>query len=261
MNKETFKVVKKNTANFKIAIIKKDHEQLANLIIDSETQGFTVGQEIEGYLIKKRQHPKFVKKGSLERYEFSQNGPAMPEVPVEPEVIVTFNEESFRFEVKCSAKDSSVCKKHNFTWNPDRLVWQTYENNRISKAIQSFKNKGLQVSSKSYNLASSKIRLATEKAVERDDKYTVDTPLALSDAEIEQVIEIIKNDYRVCAGFFWKSDYSKYKRFQFKNGGFFGTHDKVMLDNYKNQFKTKDYVRRVCHGFDCQTVSELLTRL
>ncbi|HGF5196782.1 MULTISPECIES: hypothetical protein [Vibrio] len=256
MNKINFTIVKKNRANFRIEIIQNDTKELADLVIDASTENFEAGQEIEGYLIKQKVNPKFVRKGALDKYTYSEEA-----IEITPDVFVTFNSEAFRYEIKCEAKYSNICKKHKFTWNPESMVWQTYEARRMLKAIQSFEKQGLAVSKADFIRGMGVIRIATEKAVERDETYTDDSQINLSESEIDRVVEMLQSNNRICAGFFWKSDYAEYRKFEYKNGGLFGTHNKVTLQNYRQQFKTREYVRRVCHGFDCKTVDELLTRL
>ncbi|HCG7122442.1 TPA: hypothetical protein NJ344_000581 [Vibrio parahaemolyticus] len=256
MNKINFTIVKKNRANFRIAIIQNDTKELADLVIDASTENFEAGQEIEGFLIKQKVNPKFVRKGALDKYTFSSE-----EIEITPDVFATFNAEAFRNEVKCEAKYSNICKKHKFTWNPDRMVWQTYSYSRVSKAIQSFEKQGLAVSKADFIRGMGVIRVSTDNAVERDKTYTDDSQINLTEAEIDRVVEMLQSNNRICAGFFWKSDYAEYRKFEYKNGGLFGTHNKVTLQNYRQQFKTREYVRRVCYGFDCKTVEQLLTRL
>ncbi|EIE1194973.1 hypothetical protein MZJ41_004722 [Vibrio parahaemolyticus] len=256
MNKINFTIVKKNRANFRIEIIQNDTKELADLVIDPSTENFEAGQEIEGYLIKQKVNPKFIRKGALNKYTFSEEV-----IEITPDVFATFNAEAFRYEVKCEAKYSNICKKHKFTWNPDRMVWQTYSYSRVSKVIQSFVKQGLIVSKEDAVRGMGVIRVLTEKAVERDKTYTEDSHINLSESDIDRVVEMLQGNNSICAGFFWKSDYAEYRKFEYKNGGLFGTHNKVTLQNYRQQFKTREYVRRVCHGFDCKTVEQLLTRL
>ncbi|EOX4466873.1 hypothetical protein ACJ5NB_001589 [Vibrio alginolyticus] len=256
MNKINFTIVKKNRANFRIEIVHNDTKELADLVIDPSTENFEAGQKIEGFLIKQKVNPKFIRKGALDKYTFSSEP-----VEIKPDVFVTFNAESFRYEIKCEAKYSNICKKHKFTWNPDSMVWQTYADRRMFKAIESFERQGLAVSKADGVRGMGVIRVETSKAVERDEAYTENSQINLTEAEIDRVVEMLQSNNRICAGFFWKSDYAEYKKFEYKNGGLFGTHNKVTLQNYRQQFKTREYVRRVCHGFDCKTVEQLLTRL
>ncbi|HII4309793.1 hypothetical protein ND973_14480 [Vibrio diabolicus] len=256
MNKIKFKILKRNRAYFRIAIIQNDSKKIADLAIDDSTLRFETGQEIEGYLMKQKVNPKSARKCAFEKYKFSSVA-----IKVKPDIFVSFNIESFRYEIKCKAKYSNVCEKHNFTWNRDNNAWHTYSERRVLKAIQSFENQGLKVSNDYVGLMINVIRVETYKASKRDQNYTENSRIYLSEAAIDKVVAMLQSKNRICAGFYWKSEYAKYKRFEYKNGGLFGTHNKVTLQNYRQQFKTREYVRRVCHGFDCKTVEQLLTRL
>ncbi|EIW7861930.1 hypothetical protein MH171_001859 [Vibrio parahaemolyticus] len=253
---KAIEILKKNRANFRIRVEKVE----ADLVIDKLTESFEVGSTVKGYLVPV---PQKAFKGRLPRFKKYTFSKVEPEKQVD--AVLKFNVEKWRFEIHTSSTLSGVCKRNKMQFDGENCCWYTacsHISNKVRKEMSVNNNVEFD---KDYSKNIHTFLRSEERADERYEqnahKPIDELEVALSDDELSNVLSKVC-DYSIkLRGKWWKSDYKEYRLFEVYNGGRFGTHSHVQRDGYSKQFRSSEYIKRVCHAYDCQTFEDLVTKL
>lgn len=249
---KTFKIVKRNKANFRAIY----NERGINVVITPETEHYEVGNEYQAYL--KAKINKFAKREKIQTFFALQE--------VEANTFIHFSKEDHRVEISLPFDHKGKCKNNRFSFDFDKKVWYTSSSFYLYKALEDLEKSSVIEIDRSNEpfkqcLEFKKIEL---KAMERFDYFEenkqecIDS-LQISKEDIQNLINEKSKDVKL-------TNLKGFRHFKWKTGECESFNMRIMKNEvkqagYMSELLSFEFFAAICYMYDCKTIEELSIRV